>query len=94
MPLYVQALTMWGTATSIGTELLRPRSPIAAGGRGFFAMLQGAWLLQIAHMFWQGAPPPPPPPPGGSRSTLPHYHHVQTIGVCIRLTSATGQSVS
>ena len=53
--LYMQMLGMQGCAISIAAELIAPRNMLVASGRAFFALLQGAWLVQIAHIMWGGA---------------------------------------
>jgi Family of unknown function (DUF716) len=45
---------IYGTAASIAAELWRPRSVLPPLGRGFFTLLQGAWLVQIARIMWGG----------------------------------------
>lgn len=47
-------VAIYGTVAAIAAELWRPRSVVAPLGRGFFAMLQGAWLVQIARIMWGG----------------------------------------
>ena len=50
----VQVLAIYGTAASIAAELWRPRSVLPPLGRGFFTLLQGAWLVQVARIMWGG----------------------------------------
>lgn len=50
----VQVFAIYGTAASIAAELWRPRSVLPPLGRGFFTLLQGAWLVQVARIMWGG----------------------------------------
>jgi Family of unknown function (DUF716) len=50
----VQVFAIYGAAASVAAELWRPRSVLPPLGRGFFTLLQGAWLVQIARIMWGG----------------------------------------